>query len=143
MLAYWDASERCVFANSAYKDWFGRSREEMVRIEMKVLLGELYEKNLPYIRGALAGKRQVFERQITLPSGIVRDALATYEPDVVNGEVLGFSVVVADVTVLKKREQLVREAMSDTVKILEETKRNFRSKELGLLRARLIALLQS
>ena len=137
MLAYWDVSQRCRFSNAAYKTWFGRTPAEMANIEMKDLLGGLYSKNLPYIEGVLAGERQVFERQIPLPDGTVRETLATYLPDIVNGQVQGFSVHVSDVTLIRQREQDVREALRGTIETLRATKRSFRSKELAELREKL------
>ena len=105
MLAYWDQNQVCRFANNAYIEWFGRTKEEMVdTITMKKLLGPLYEKNLRYINAALQGNKQIFEREIPLPSGEVRQTLATYLPDIVDGNVRGFFVHVADVTYVKELE---------------------------------------
>ncbi len=69
---------------------FGRGPREMLGMTMEKLPGPLYEKNLPYIRRALGGKKQVFERRIPPPNGEVRDNIATYTPDLVAGVVLGF-----------------------------------------------------
>lgn len=112
MLAYWDKDQICRFANAAYLVWFGKSREEMVdKMTCKELLGpQLYEKNLPYISGALKGKVQTFERDIPLPSGEVKPSLANYYPDIVNGEVVGFFVHVADVTHLKLLENELKKS---------------------------------
>jgi len=137
MVAYWDTEQKCVFANDAYREWFGRTPAEMAGIAMAELLGPLYEKNLPYIRGALAGEIQVFERRIPLPSGEVRESIATYTPDIVGGVVRGFSVHVADVTRLRRREAALAESIRESIVVLEKTKRSFRSKELGVLRERL------
>lgn len=137
MIAYWDASERCVYSNAAYQDWFGRTEEVMRNMTLESLLGPIYEKNLPYIRAALRGEKQVFERQITLPNGDVRESLATYTPDIVAGEVRGFSVHVADVTFLRRREAKLEEAIQASILVLEKTKRSFRSQELGALRQQL------
>lgn len=91
MLAYWDKDHVCRFANSAYVDWFGKKKEEMIdKITIKELLGPLFEKNLPFISGALKGEIQTFEREIPLPTGGSRHSLANYYPDIVNGEVIGF-----------------------------------------------------
>lgn len=138
MLAYWDHAQRCLFANGAYLEWFGRTPEQMRGITLSALLGpDLYAKNLPYIRGALAGAKQVFERRIPLPGGKIRECIATYVPDMADGAARGFSVHVADVTVLRQREDYLARAILETVVILEQTKRSFHSKELALLRTRL------
>ena len=121
MLAYWDKDLICRFANAAYRDWFGKTREEMVgKITIKELLGPIYNQNLPYILGALEGKPQTFEREIPIPTGGVRHSIANYFPDVVNGEVRGFFVHVADITHLKLLE---RELTKSNEIISEQNKR--------------------
>jgi len=110
MVAYWDMNQECVFANDAYRQWFGKTRDELLGTRLETLLGPLYEKNLPYIRKAYEGHRQVFERSITSPDGTVRHSLATYFPHVVGSEVQGIFVHVADVTPLKRLEEELREA---------------------------------
>lgn len=104
MLAYWDRDQICRFANQAYRGWFGKTREEIIGTHISKLLGPLYVMNLPFIEAALSGEKQVFEREIPLPSGGTRHSLATYTPHVVGGEVLGFFAHVADSTLLKKLE---------------------------------------
>lgn len=141
MVAYWDKDQRCVFANAAYQTWFGKSPDQVVGMSMPELLGPLYEKNLPYIRRALAGEIQVFERQIPLPGGGFRDSVATYTPDIANGVVEGFSVHVADVTALRQREGELAFAIREAIQGLEKTKDSFRSKSLGQLRTRLTTVL--
>lgn len=109
MLAYWDKNQICRFANKAYMEWFGMTREDMVdKITMKELLGPLYELNLPYITEVLKGKEQQFERSIRTPSGDVKDSIANYHPHILNGEVKGFFVHVADITFQKEREREIR-----------------------------------
>lgn len=120
MLAYWDKNQVCRFANNAYREWFGKTKEEMIdKITMKELLGPLYEKNLPHILGALKGIPQTFEREIPLPSGGTRHAIANYIPDIENGEVKGFFVHVADVTPLKKLEFELRNKEKDLIELNE------------------------
>lgn len=108
MLAYWDKDLICRFANASYLDWFGVRREDMIdKMTIKELLGPIYEKNEPYILGALAGNIQTFEREIPVPigGGVVRHSLANYYPDIVNGQVRGFFVHVADITPVKVMEK--------------------------------------
>ena len=97
MLAYWDADRRCRFANRAYERWFGVSPESLIGKHISELLGPLYTLNLPYIEGALRGEPQEFEREIPNPTGgPSRHSLATYIPDVVDGIVRGFVVLVTE-----------------------------------------------
>jgi hypothetical protein len=123
MLAYWDKDLVCRIANNAYLDWFGRTKEEMIdRMRIDELLGPLlYKKNLPHIKAALLGNKQLFEREIPIPGGdVARDSLASYTPDIVNGEVLGFFVHVADVTYLKNLEKEIAIVKRDSLrKIIE------------------------
>lgn len=102
MVGYWDRSLRCWYANERYRDWFGRRPQEMIGISMPELLGEaLFAKNEVYIRAALAGAPQQFERTLTKPNGDIGHTLAQYIPDTDrHGEVVGFYVLVTDVTAL-------------------------------------------
>ncbi len=140
LVAYWDANERCHFANEAYLEWFGRAPEAMEGMTLGELLGPIYDKNLPYIQGALRGERQIFRRAIPILSGEIRQSLATYTPHIGSGRVLGFTVHVADITPVLQREKELEAALLETISALERTKRSFRSKELGELRARLLKM---
>jgi PAS domain S-box-containing protein len=121
MLAYWDKDLVCRFANKAYLDWFGVSKEQMInKMKINELLGPLYEKNKPYIEEALKGHNQTFERQIPLPNGSIRYSLANYFPDIINGKVNGFFVHVADITPVKVLEL---ELLKSNETINEQNKR--------------------
>jgi len=102
MLAYWDKDLICRFANLSYVEWFGKTKKEMInKITLPELLGPLYKLNLPHINAALRGEKQVFERIIGLPGGEMKNTIATYIPDKVNGRVKGFYVHVADISIVK------------------------------------------
>jgi PAS domain S-box-containing protein len=107
MIGYWDRDLRNRMANYAYVDFFGKSPQEMQGIHISEVLGpDLYEKNLKYMEGALAGKPQLFDREITTPSGELRYTQASYIPDVVeSGEVRGFFVLVTDITERRRIEK--------------------------------------
>lgn len=99
LVAFWDRDQRNVVANQAYVEWFGVSPDAMRGVHIREILGEeVYAKNLPHILGALAGEEQLFERTLVDPTGRVRHSQASYVPDVVDGEVVGFFVLVTDVT---------------------------------------------
>ncbi|WP_084682846.1 CHASE domain-containing hybrid sensor histidine kinase/response regulator [Perlucidibaca piscinae] len=99
MIGYWDKNLINRVANKAYQVWFATDHGEIHGHHMSELLGrELYQQNLPHIRRVLAGEAQQFERSITSRDGTVRHSLAHYLPDRIAGEVVGFYVIVHDVT---------------------------------------------
>lgn len=105
MVAYWDAGQRCRFANRAYERWFGVSPESLIGKPISELLGRLYPLNLPYIEGALRGEPQEFEREIPDPAGgPSRHSLANYIPDVAAGRVRGFFALVTDISAIKRAQ---------------------------------------
>ena len=125
MMAYWDKDQRCRFANPAYIEWFGVDPKNLLGRTMLELLGPmLYKKNLPYIQGALNGSKQNFERDLILKAtGELRHTSATYVPEIVGGKVLGFFVLVFDVTDLKEAQLAAlaeREKALAAVKTREE-----------------------
>jgi PAS domain S-box-containing protein len=121
ILGYWDKHFVCRFANAAYIEWFGKTPQEMIdTITTADLHGPIYAKVKPYILGALAGNKQNFEHEITLPNGDIRYSIVTYIPDIDNDEVKGFFVHIADVTAIKLLEWEL--AKSNEI-IVEQNKR--------------------
>lgn len=109
MLAYWDQGLICRFANRAYETWFGVNPDDLLGTHIRDLLGpELFAMNEPHMRAALAGERQVFERPIKGPNGVVRNSLTEYIPDRVDGTVRGFLVQVTNVTELKETQAALK-----------------------------------
>ncbi len=99
VVAYWDRDGRNVIANPAYREWFGVSPDQMQGRHLREVLGEeLYARNLPHIQAALSGHRQSFQRTLADASGALRHAQASYVPDVVDGVVQGFCVLLTDIT---------------------------------------------
>ena len=105
-VGYWDADLRNRVANRAYVEFLGLTPEEIHGRHVSAVLGpELYALNRPYIERALAGELQSFDRTIIDPSGELRHTQASYIPDVVEGEVRGFVVLVTDITAPRVAEQ--------------------------------------
>lgn len=112
MVGYWDLDLRCRFANKPYLDWFGKSPEQIIGRTMLDLLGDrLFAMNSPYIDRALQGEEQHFERTLTKANGETGFTWAHYIPDIdANGAVIGFFVLVSDITPLKNVENALRAA---------------------------------
>jgi PAS domain S-box-containing protein len=111
LVGYWDRDLRNRMANDAYIEFFGKTPREMRGMHIGELLGpDLYEQNLPYMEGALRGEPQLFDRAITTPSGEVRYTQASYSPDVVDGDVRGFFVLVTDISERRRIEEEVEQS---------------------------------
>jgi diguanylate cyclase (GGDEF)-like protein/PAS domain S-box-containing protein len=121
MVGYWDETLRCKYANQAYLTWFGKTVEQMQDISMQELMGEaLFTKNEPFIRAALRGEPQLFERTLVKADGSTGYTLARYIPDRHEDQVQGFFVLIADVTELKTT-QLALERHVQELDILAST----------------------
>lgn len=114
MIGYWNAELRNNHANSAYTTFFGKKPEEIRGKHMQEVLGEaLFQKNLPFITGALQGQTQSFEREILMPdrSG-TKYTMSKYIPDIQGGQVLGFYVIVTDISEIIRREKDIQVAIN-------------------------------
>jgi len=121
MLGYWDTELRCTFANQAYQAWFGRTATEMNGVSMQELMGEaLFQKNEPFVRAALAGVDQKFERTLVKPDGEVGYTWAQYIVQWQNGKVIGFLALVTDITEIKKIQQSLQLSLHEREALLKE-----------------------
>ena len=123
MVAYWDDHLRNQVANAAYVEWFGIAPGDMKGMHIRDLLGtEVYEKNLPYIKAALAGRPQSFNRTLTDTAGRTRYTQAAYIPWLRDDEVHGFFVLVTDITERVLAEQTLAASVAELA-LLEERQR--------------------
>ena len=101
MLAYWDRDLRCHYANRAYERWFSIDPAGLIGTSLRDLLGEeTFALNEPHILAALRGETQTFERTVPSRDGSARRGLACYVPDIVEGEIVGFTAHVTEISEL-------------------------------------------
>ena len=109
MFGYWDRDLHVRFANDAYARWFDTTPEQLVGRHARDVLGEArYAANLPRMEQVMAGRPEIFEIEARSPTGVTLPALAQYVPNVVDGVVQGFFVLVTDVSQLKLAEQRLK-----------------------------------
>ncbi|MDH3209800.1 MAG: response regulator, partial [Burkholderiaceae bacterium] len=107
-VAYWTRAQHCAFANQASVDWFGRLRATVIGLSMRELLGaEIFSQAEPYVLRTLSGEAQEFEREELCADASVRHTLVQYVPDMSDGVVAGFFVLVSDISDRKRNEALL------------------------------------
>lgn len=124
MIAYWRRDLICLHANESYLHWFGLRREQVLGHHIREVIGEIpYALNRPYIDGALNGAAQTFERELTRPNGEPATATANYVPDYdKDGHVIGFYVLVVDITHLRRTEEQLRRSEAELRRSLQDSR---------------------
>lgn len=114
MVSYWDAQCQCRYANRMYRTWFGKSPEQMERLNVKDLLGpRLYEECAPLIAASLRGEPQQFEQERPRADGAPGYVLTRYIPDADASGVKGFFVIASDITDLKQAQIKLEKRIED------------------------------
>jgi two-component system, sensor histidine kinase and response regulator len=117
MVAYWNYDGFCEFANAAYCAWFGRSREEMLGLHAREMLGDdEYTRGRPMIETVLGGQSHQIERTLTSQQGEVRHFFSHYVPNWRDGKVHGFFIMQADVTPIKAAELSLRHSNAELMR---------------------------
>ena len=105
-VVYWTRDRVCGYANKHFCDWFGRTRDEVIGRKIEEVLGaDHLAKRWPRIQAVLTGQTQVFEREELGRDGRVHTTWVHYLPERRDGEVMGFFVLVHDITELKDAQR--------------------------------------
>jgi PAS domain S-box-containing protein len=113
LISYWDRELRNVLANEGFVHWFGLTPEQLRGMHLSEVLGPgVVEQNATHIEAVLRGEEQIFDRTITDGRGRARHVQTSYSPDVVEGEVRGFFVLVVDVTARVRAQRAMDEAQA-------------------------------
>lgn len=123
MVAYWDHGLMNRMANIAHKYWIGLSPEQLLgRHVSEVVDDDDYHFLMPYLETALAGKAQLFERDLNDVNGAQRHAIFNLIPDWDKGRVKGLFVLVTDISLRKAAETALFEEKERFRVILESIK---------------------
>lgn len=114
LIAYWDRALICRFANKPYRNLFIKPAHTVLGSSMVELLGQaMVTLNQPHIDRVLQGQPELFERHVDQPNGNRACLLTNYLPDVdAKGAVIGFFVLINNITQLKKSEVELKLAAS-------------------------------
>ena len=111
VIGYYGVDLRNRLANRAYVEFFGLTPDEIHGRHISEVLGpQLYGLNRPHIEGALAGEPQLFDRTVIDHSGEPRHMQVSYVPDISDGNVRGFAVMLTDITARWIAEQALAAA---------------------------------
>jgi signal transduction histidine kinase len=103
-ICYWNRDLKLEFANATAQEWFKSSVGSPIGKSMQELQGAaLFRLNEPLARSALSGVAQHFERERNRGDGTPAILEVRYLPDFdeITSEVLGFYVLVTDITIMR------------------------------------------
>ena len=112
MTGYFDRSLHLQFINKLFAEWLDKPRSELLGKTMEEILGpDAFSHRKPMVEAALAGERQFFVADFNHPTRGPVVAQSEYVPWVrPGGEVIGFVVVVQDVTEQRVAERALKES---------------------------------
>ena len=111
MLAYFDATLTCLFANRAYAAGMGIAVDEIAGMTMMDILGpQRFAIRSARIRHALEGQAQSFEDVDRRAGGGDRYVLIHYVPQKDGDRVIGFAVEISDISELRHVELALRDS---------------------------------
>jgi PAS domain S-box-containing protein len=104
-VAYWDADERCRFANKVYCEWIGKSLDQVLgKTKAEIFDHDQRPERLAHARLALEGATQKFESEEVSADGRYGIWEVQYIPDVQRGEPRGFFMLASDITASKRAQ---------------------------------------
>ncbi|MGN6828274.1 PAS domain-containing hybrid sensor histidine kinase/response regulator [Paucibacter sp. M5-1] len=132
-VVYWDRELRCLFANQAYFEWFGLAPEQVIGRRMPEVLDHRYWRaNEHYVRAALSGQAQSFERETLTGDGTAIWHWVQYVPDLQQDRVAGFVVLALDITARKQAEQALQASHAELAQARDRAEAASRAKSAFL-----------
>jgi len=112
MIAYVGADLKFQFTNQVYMDWYGHSTSGLYELEDRQNRTNFdFSKVKPYVNRALDGESVSFETEEKNLAGDPCYLLKSYVPNIdVEGQVLGFFVLIRDITARRKNALALQKA---------------------------------
>ena len=110
LLAYVDRERRLRFANRAWLNWFGRTREEVLGREAREVVGDvMLQPAEDVIAKVLRGEAMGTPSEMRDAEGRVGNFWIYRLPDIVDGDIRGYFFIATDVTEMRRSERLLQE----------------------------------
>jgi signal transduction histidine kinase/CheY-like chemotaxis protein len=135
-ICYWNRDLKLEFANAAAQEWFKAFDGSPLGKSMQELQGAaLFSLNEPLARSALGGIAQHFERERNRADGIPVILEVRYLPDFdeITSEVLGFYVLVTDITIMRSARDAALKLAAAKTEFLANMSHEIRTPLSGVL----------
>ena len=133
LLAYWNRELRCEFANARYKQWFGKTDAQIIgKTAAEVLGAEMFAHNEVNALAALAGETRFVDGLVPGPDRRAFHAWMHFIPDLHDGQVRGFFVMIHDVSAIKQAELRLRELNDELLDARDKAEAANRAKSVFL-----------
>ena len=122
LIAYVGADMTVQFCNKVYEAWYGRNGESPLGKHLEnIHQPELYQRLMPHMQAVLRGNSVNFEFEETNDTGETRYMLRAYVPNVdEHGEVIGFFVLIRDITDRRKTALALEQAYDNLERRVKE-----------------------
>ena len=110
LLAYVDRHRRVRFANRAWLNWFGKTREEVIGRDSRESVGEvMLQPAEDVIAKVLRGEAMGTPAEMRGADGRIGNFWIYRLPDVVDGDIRGYFFIATDVTEMRRSERRLQE----------------------------------
>ena len=110
LLAYVDRDRRVQFANRAWLDWFGKTREQVIGRDGRESVGDvMLQPNEDVIAKVLRGEAMGTPAEMRGADGRVGNFWIYRLPDIVDGDIRGYFFIATDVTEMRRSERRLQE----------------------------------
>jgi PAS domain S-box-containing protein len=116
LLAYIDRERRIRFANRAYLNWFGKTREEAIGHDARAVIGDVMLQPVEELIGrVLGGEAMGTPSDMRGHDGRVGNFWVYRLPDTVDGQTRGYFFIASDITEARRGERRLQELNSKLI----------------------------